>query len=48
VDAEIDTLEKAHILDVLPAAFADHPAAREFVAVVEQRRQIIGDSRSWR
>ncbi len=42
-DAEIDTLEEPHVLDVLPAALADHRQDAEFVAVVEHRRHVVRD-----
>jgi len=42
-DAEIDALEETHVLDVLPTALADDRQDAEVVAIVEHRREIVGD-----
>lgn len=42
-DAEIDPFQKTDVAQVLPAAFADDRQDAKLVAVVEHRREIVGD-----
>ena len=42
-DAEVDSLEEAHVLDVLPATLADNRQNAEVIAIVEDGCHVIGD-----
>ena len=42
-NSEVDSLEEAHVADVLPAALADDRQHAEIVAIVEHGREVVRD-----